>query len=68
MESLALHCTQLKKEYDSCFHTWYTEKFLKGNLDQDCKEKFEKYQACIKQTLKERGIEALISEVRSGSR
>ncbi|KAI9293227.1 hypothetical protein K502DRAFT_44235 [Neoconidiobolus thromboides FSU 785] len=64
MDSIGKQCTILKKEYDECFNKWYTEKFLKGDVTPECKHIFEKYQECVQNVLKERGIQGLIDEVR----
>ena len=48
MESLDPECTALKQAYDKCFHIWYSEKFLKGVLTNDCEELFKVYQSCVK--------------------
>ena len=52
MESLAKNCTSLKQEYDECFQDWYSNKFLNGITENDCKEKFEKYNNCLIVNLK----------------
>lgn len=57
MNSIADECTPLKHEYDACFHSWYSEKFLKGEKSNECEELFTVYQACVKKALKDKGIE-----------
>jgi hypothetical protein len=47
MESLGPQCTQAKTAYESCFNTWYTNKFLKGKVDNECDELFQDYRRCI---------------------
>lgn len=49
MNSLVEACNELKKDYDSCFHTWFSEKFLKGDVnDSTCAPLFKTYQQCVK--------------------
>ena len=48
MNSISEECTDLKKNYDACFNSWYTEKFLRGETKSEpCKELFESYRACV---------------------
>ena len=62
MDSIAPECTELKLSYESCFNTWYEEKFLKGKKDNDCKSLFIKYRNCLEKTLKEKNIDVLLEE------
>jgi len=64
MESLGRECTELKRKYDACFNTWYSEKFLKGDIQPECEDLFEEYRACIQKVLKERKLNELIEEAR----
>lgn len=49
MNSIGEACTDLKKEYDECFNTWFAEHFLKGNTnDSMCAPMFRVYQQCVK--------------------
>jgi TRIAP1/MDM35 family protein len=64
MESLGKDCTELKKSYDTCFHRWYSEKFLKGNVTPECDELFEAYKQCIWTTLKGKHLDHAIEESR----
>lgn len=49
MNSIGETCNDLKKEYDSCFNTWFSEHFLKGNTnDSMCAPVFKVYQQCVK--------------------
>lgn len=57
MNSLNEECTPLKREYDTCFNTWFREGFLKGSKDDVCAEVFKKYQVCVKDALKKEGID-----------
>lgn len=49
MNSIGDNCNELKKQYDSCFLTWFSEKFLKGDTnDEMCAPYFKVYQQCVK--------------------
>ena len=48
MNSISDECTPLKHEYDACFNSWYSEKFLKGVQSNECDELFRVYQSCVK--------------------
>lgn len=51
MNSIGETCNDLKKEYDACFLTWFSEKFLKGETnDAMCAPYFKVYQQCVKVT------------------
>ena len=62
MESIGKDCTELKREYDQCFHTWYSEKFLKGDVTRECDDLFEAYRQCVWKTLKEKKLDHSIEE------
>lgn len=58
MNSIGENCTELKKQYDTCFNAWFSEKFLKGNTDDSmCAPLFKIYQECVKKAMKEQNIE-----------
>lgn len=50
MASLDKKCDELKNAYDSCFNTWFSEKFLKGNVKDPCpcEEMLKAYSDCVK--------------------
>lgn len=53
MNSIGDNCNELKKQYDFCFNTWFSEKFLKGKTDDTmCAPLFKIYQQCVKVTTK----------------
>ena len=57
------------RRYDSCFLKWYSEKFLRGNSrDDDCADLFKGYQGCLRKALKERGIDAMLEDVRKDNK
>ncbi|XP_035768156.1 TP53-regulated inhibitor of apoptosis 1 [Neolamprologus brichardi] len=57
MNSVGEACTELKREYDTCFNRWFAEKFLKGDRSGDpCTESFRKYQRCVQAAIKEKEI------------
>lgn len=42
-------CRQLKEEYDACFNLWFSQKFLKGdNNDEVCAPLLKVYKECVK--------------------
>jgi TRIAP1/MDM35 family protein len=57
MNSLSTKCQQFKEKYDACFNSWFSEKFLKGNYENDCEEDFKIYQKCVKEAIAEQKIE-----------
>lgn len=58
MNSFGKQCTVFKQEYDDCFQLWFTDKFLKGETNDDmCAPLFKVYQQCLKKTMKENQIE-----------
>ncbi|PVV03116.1 hypothetical protein BB560_002417 [Smittium megazygosporum] len=64
MESISSECTPLKEEYEKCFNKWYSEKFLKGDKEDACKELFIKYRKCISSTLESTGLSKTINNAR----
>ncbi|CAK8694850.1 unnamed protein product [Clavelina lepadiformis] len=58
MNSLGAECTPLKWEYDKCFNHWFRENYLKGDTKSDpCAEIFQKYQTCVKNAMKDQGMD-----------
>ncbi|KAI5644356.1 hypothetical protein NE865_03725 [Phthorimaea operculella] len=58
MNSIGEECTELKKKYDDCFNTWFTDKFLKGDHDDSmCAPIFKVYQDCVKNAMKQQNID-----------
>ena len=47
MNSLNTKCQEAKEKYDACFNNWFSEKFLKGQNDNECEPLFKIYQTCI---------------------
>ncbi|XP_077996111.1 TP53-regulated inhibitor of apoptosis 1-like [Glandiceps talaboti] len=56
MNSVGEECNELKREYDACFNTWFSEKFLKGDHNDPCQGVFKKYQECVKNAMKSKAI------------
>lgn len=56
MNSIGKECDELKKVYEDCFNSWFSEKFLRGNKQDPCADLFLKYQACVKKAMKEQKI------------
>jgi hypothetical protein len=49
MNSIGKECNELKAKYDECFHVWFSEKFLKGDTNDDmCKPIFAVYRDCVR--------------------
>ena len=58
MNSIGEDCTELKKNYDTCFNNWFSDRFLRGDTDDSlCAPLFKVYQECVKQALKVHQIE-----------
>lgn len=57
MNSIAEECNSLKKSYDECFNKWFSDKFLKGVMDEACVPMFKAYQECISKAIKEKKID-----------
>ncbi|CAF0710925.1 unnamed protein product [Brachionus calyciflorus] len=58
MNSLSKKCQEAKEQYDACFNKWFSEKYLKGNVDdKECEQLFKIYQKCIKEAVTEHKIE-----------
>lgn len=47
MDKAMEKCKNVKTEYDKCFEKWYSEKFLKGDVSESCRDEFEEYRDCI---------------------
>lgn len=56
MNSIGQDCTDLKKAYEDCFNSWFSEKFLHGSREDSCASLFAVYQSCVKQAIQERKI------------
>ncbi|KXZ75834.1 TP53-regulated inhibitor of apoptosis 1 [Tribolium castaneum] len=58
MDSIGEACNELKKDYDACFNTWFSEHFLKGHTnDSMCAPLFKVYQECVKRAMKDQQID-----------
>ncbi|KAI8847212.1 mitochondrial distribution/morphology family 35/apoptosis, partial [Chytridium lagenaria] len=57
-------CQDLKQRYDQCFNKWYSEKFLKGERDEECEDLFKLYRACVWKAIKDKNIDKLINDAR----
>ncbi|KAG0374105.1 MAG: hypothetical protein J3R72DRAFT_372544 [Linnemannia gamsii] len=62
--SIGEKCTQIKQEYDGCFNSWYSEKFLKGDASPQCDDLFFKYKECLMKTLEEKKLDTLLADAR----
>ncbi|KAL1985140.1 hypothetical protein VTN96DRAFT_8269 [Rasamsonia emersonii] len=66
--SLAPECNNLKEKYDTCFLKWYSEKYLRGNTEDECADLFKEYKKCLNKALEERGIDKMLEEARKDSK
>lgn len=58
MNSIGKECNELKAKYDECFQVWFSEKFLKGDTNEDmCKPIFGVYKECVRNAMKEHNID-----------
>ncbi|EDW48334.1 TP53-regulated inhibitor of apoptosis 1 [Drosophila sechellia] len=58
MSSVGEDCNELKQQYDACFNSWFSERFLKGQTDDSaCAPIFRVYQECVKRSIKEKKID-----------
>ncbi|XP_023239458.1 TP53-regulated inhibitor of apoptosis 1-like [Centruroides sculpturatus] len=57
MNSVSSECGELKRQYDSCFNSWFVDKFLKGEKNDSCAALFKLYQDCVKKAIQEQKIE-----------
>jgi len=48
MNSISEECLVLKQKYDSCFNSWFKDRFLKGYRGDSCAGVFKEYQQCVK--------------------
>ena len=49
MNSIGNECNELKAKYDECFQVWFSQKFLKGDTDDDmCQPIFGVYKECVR--------------------
>ncbi|KFM65131.1 TP53-regulated inhibitor of apoptosis 1, partial [Stegodyphus mimosarum] len=58
MDSIGKDCKELKRHYEACFNSWYSESFLKNkNGDMSvCEPLFQEYQKCLKIAIKKNNI------------
>ncbi|KAI0461658.1 hypothetical protein LJB42_004730 [Komagataella kurtzmanii] len=62
-QSVAPECTELKNKYDSCFNSWYTDKFLQGkSLQNECEGLWDDYRECLEAYLIKKGIKPMVDE------
>ncbi|KAH1002956.1 TP53-regulated inhibitor of apoptosis 1 [Dendroctonus ponderosae] len=58
MNSIGEACTDLKKQYDDCFNSWFSDHFLKGRTnDSMCAPMFKVYQDCVKKAIKAHNLD-----------
>ena len=57
MNSISKKCQEAKEKYDACFNTWFSERYLKGHVEDECDHLFRVYQRCVKEAVAEHKIE-----------
>lgn len=57
MNSVGEECNELKKKYDACFHSWFSDHFLKGRKEDHCASLLKVYQECVKNAVRTQNIE-----------
>ncbi|ODN00015.1 TP53-regulated inhibitor of apoptosis 1 [Orchesella cincta] len=62
MDSLDKKCNDLKHAYDSCFNTWFSEKFLKSQFKEacPCDSIMKLYAECVKEAMKARNMDPVL--------
>lgn len=56
MNSIGKDCNDLKKAYEECFNSWFSDKFLKGIKQDHCDALFNVYRECVKKAVNENNI------------
>jgi len=56
MNSIGKDCNELKKAYEECFNSWFSDKFLRGLKEDKCEPLFKVYQDCVKKAVSENKI------------
>ncbi|RKO93181.1 mitochondrial distribution and morphology protein Mdm35, partial [Blyttiomyces helicus] len=62
--SISEQCTELKRQYDTCFNKWYSTKFLNGDTSPECEDIFKLYKACVWKAIEEKKVDKLINDAR----
>ncbi|XP_023001888.1 uncharacterized protein At4g33100 isoform X1 [Cucurbita maxima] len=56
-------CADLRAVYHNCFNRWYSEKFVKGQLDEEpCVSEWQKYRACLSEHLEDKKLKRFLEE------
>lgn len=62
-KSAVTTCTNLKTAFHDCFNRWYSEKFVKGQWEQeDCMAEWEAYRACTSKRYEDRNLSYLLKQ------
>ena len=56
MESVGKECGDLKRAYEECFNSWFSDRFLRGSREDTCAPLFTVYQSCVKKAIQERKL------------
>lgn len=51
MNSIGKDCNDLKKAYEECFNSWFSDKFLKGDKQDYCDSLFHVYRECVRKAV-----------------
>lgn len=63
--SFAPECTESKTKYDTCFNSWYSDKFLKGeSMENECTELWDDYITCVNTALAKQKIKPMLDKAR----
>ena len=60
-------CQEAKDAYHRCFDRWYTQSFLKGELQQPCQEEWQVYRRCVQKRLELLNLRGKLSNADGGS-
>ncbi|XP_023536688.1 uncharacterized protein At4g33100-like isoform X2 [Cucurbita pepo subsp. pepo] len=56
-------CADLRAVYHNCFNRWYSEKFVKGQFDEEpCVSEWQKYRACLSEHLEDKKLKRFLEE------
>ena len=57
MNSIGKDCNDLKRSYEECFNSWFSDQFLRGQRHDACSILFKEYQSCVKKAIQEKKID-----------
>ncbi|XP_074309697.1 uncharacterized protein At4g33100 isoform X1 [Silene latifolia] len=60
-------CAHLRTAYHNCFNNWYSEKFVKGQWqNEECVAEWQKYRTCLSQHLEDKQLSKFLEAEASG--